>query len=100
MIILPLLKRLEKDNFEIGESEKNAIKKITQEIISVKSLILPNIKEKFFSYCDASPNCIGGALKQIRDKEEQVVMWVNRKLLPAEINYTVTEKECLAIVCV
>ena len=97
-IVMPLLDRLKKGNFKIEEKEIEAIEKITDAIRTAKSLTLPNMKEKFYVYTDASNDCISGALSQIINDEESVVMWISRKLSPAEMNYTVTEKECLAIV--
>lgn len=98
-IIMPLLEKLKKNkDFEIREVERKCIEKLGKEIRNAKALILPVMQDKFYLYADASYDTIGGALKQIRNGEERVVFWVSRKLLQAELNYTVTEKECLAIV--
>ena len=46
---------------------------------------------------DASAYAIGGALIQYYDDNPCAVAYVSRRLTPAEENYSVQEKECLAI---
>ena len=46
---------------------------------------------------DASDYAIGGALIQYYDDNPCAVAYVSRRLSPAERNYSVQEKECLAI---
>lgn len=89
---------MKKDNFNIGPTEEKAIKEIRDAIVNSDSIILPDLGDRFYLYCDASYDTIGGAVRQIRENEERVVMWMSRRLSSAEVNYTVTEKECLAIV--
>lgn len=97
-IVTPLLERLKRDNFKIGSDEERAIEKIRESIVNSQAIILRDPRARFYLNCDASGDTIGGALKQLREGKERVVMWMSRRLLPAELNYTVTEKECLAVV--
>lgn len=53
----------------------------------------PNMTAPFDLYCDASKFAIGAILMQ----DKKIVACASRKLNPAELNYCVTEKECLAI---
>ena len=46
---------------------------------------------------DASDYTIAGVLTQVFDGEEHPIYFVSRTLSKAERNYTVTEKECLAV---
>ncbi|KAF9761434.1 Retrovirus-related Pol polyprotein from transposon [Nosema granulosis] len=69
-----------------------------QEIRNAASLLLPDVKKRFYIHADASNLAIGAVLSQEDDENVlKPVFCISRKLLPAEINYTVTEKECLAI---
>lgn len=50
-------------------------------------------------HTDASERGLGGALLQVDEQgTERPIAFYSRKLLPREQNYTVTEKECLAVV--
>lgn len=70
---------------------KNSL--ITSPILSIYSPHLPCIL-----YTDASSTGIGGVLKQKREDGEHPVSYFSRKLHQHELNYSVTELECLALV--
>ena len=57
-----------------------------------------SFETKFIVECDASNYAIGSVLSQ-RDKDNDLhlVAYYSRSLLNAEINYTITDKELLAI---
>lgn len=64
-------------------------------------LISPDFSKKFTIYCDASDYSVGGVLTQKSDdgtEGDQPIAYASRKLRGAELNYTTTEKECLAVV--
>lgn len=71
---------------------------IKEKIIESTYNILPNFHERFYINADASNFAIGAVISQRRDNKLRPVMFISRKLNSAEINYTVTEKECLAII--
>ena len=94
----PLLQRLKRGNFAFGEAEKQCLRALQDEIREAKPLVLPNMRGTFILYTDASGWIIAAALTQMVDGCEMSVTYIGRKLTSAELNYTVTEKECLAIV--
>ncbi|KAI4293356.1 hypothetical protein PAPHI01_2630 [Pancytospora philotis] len=98
MKIEPLLRRLKVGNFEFAAPEKQCLVELQEELCRSNGLILPRMELPFVLYTDASGFGIGAALCQVIDGVERVVLWISRKLSVAELNYTTTEKECLAII--
>ena len=58
----------------------------------------PDWSFPFELMCDASDYAIGAVLRQKREKIFQVIYYASRTLNDAQLNYTTTEKELLAIV--
>ncbi len=46
---------------------------------------------------DASGTGLGAVLSQIQEGEEHSVLYISKKLIPAEKNYATVEKDALAI---
>ena len=61
-------------------------------------LARPDFSEPFILSTDASNYAIGGVLSQRLDGEEHPICFVSRVLSRPERHYTVTEKECLAVI--
>lgn len=70
-------------------------------LVTAPLLQAPNFDKTFLIFCDASDDCIGGVLSQASEEDPSVdrpIAYVSRKLRGPELKYTVTEKECLAVV--
>ena len=61
-------------------------------------LAYPDFTKEFTLATDASDEGLGYVLGQVQDGREVVIGYAGRKLLPAEKNYSVTEREALALV--
>lgn len=75
-----------------------AFDKIKQALVSAPILSSPDFSKKFCIQCDASDVGLGGVLTQVQGVEEKVIAFASRTLSKAERNYSVTERECLAVV--
>ena len=60
-------------------------------------LARPDLSLSFTLQTGASNYDIDGVLTQVFDGEEHPIYFVSRTLSKAERNYTVTQKECLAV---
>jgi hypothetical protein len=59
---------------------------------------LPDLDKQFILQTDASGFALGAVLLQETDGIKHPVAYASRKLLSRECNYTVGERECLAVV--
>lgn len=57
----------------------------------------PDFKKQFLVQVDASKSGLGAVLVQGDPGEEHPILYLSRKLLPRETNYSTVEKEALAI---
>ena len=93
--IIPITNKLKSDNkcFSWTDADDSIINTVKDKILSKGLLHHPNPKDPFILKCDASDYGIGGVLYQ----GDRIIRFFSKKLSSAEINYTITEKECLAI---
>jgi hypothetical protein len=58
----------------------------------------PDWSLPFELMCDASDFAVGAVLGQKKDKKPHVIYYASKTLNDAQLNYTTTEKELLAVV--
>ncbi len=71
-----------------------AFEGLKQDLTTAPVLSAPDFSKAFEVVTDSSQWSIGGVLLQ----EGRPLAYTSRKMIPAELNYTVTEQECLATV--
>ena len=88
-----------KDDAPLWTNEcTHAWKTIKELLTNATMMFHPDPSQPFHVYCDASIRAVGGVLVQYIDGVRHPIAFTARKLIPAEVNYTTTEQELLAIV--
>jgi hypothetical protein len=99
VISRPLCNLLLKDApFEWTENCQKAFEKIIELLTSAPIMQAPDWSLPFELMCDASDYAVGAVLGQRREGKPFVIYYASRTLNNAQINYTTTEKELLAII--
>ncbi|XP_064552259.1 LOW QUALITY PROTEIN: uncharacterized protein LOC135438069 [Drosophila montana] len=91
-----LLKKGQKWAWE--QAQEEALRQLKDSLTTAPVLACPDFSAKFVLQTDASEYGLGAELTQTIEGQERVIAYASRKLLKAEVNYSATEKECLAIV--
>ncbi|XP_070005179.1 uncharacterized protein [Nicotiana sylvestris] len=95
----PLCRLLEKDiSFKFDNACLNAFDELKIRLVTVPIIIAPDWKLPFELMCDASDIAIGAVLGQRKEKIFYSIHYASRTLNPAQMNYTITKKELLAVV--
>lgn len=98
-IVVPLTHLTKKNTkFHWGEEQDNAFRTLKEKLIRAPILCCPDFKHRFYLQTDASNDGLGVVLYQINNGKEVVVAYGSRTLKETEQKYSVTEKECLAVV--
>ena len=69
-----------------------------EKLTTAPILVAPEWGEPFEMMCDASDEAVGAVLGQRRHNRFQPIYYASRTLNDAQLNYTTTEKEPLAVV--
>lgn len=95
----PLCNLLAKDApFVFDDECLHAFKRLKTELTSAPIIQPPDWKVPFEIMCDASDYAIGAVLGQRVGKVPHVIYYASKTLNDAQMNYSTTEKELLAIV--
>jgi transposase InsO family protein len=95
----PLFFLLTKDvNFRWTDDCALSFADLKQRLSTAPILRGPNWALPFHISSDASDTAIGAVLGQQEDKEPYAIYYISKNMAPAELNYTVTEREFLAVV--
>ncbi|GJX16453.1 reverse transcriptase domain-containing protein [Tanacetum coccineum] len=95
----PMMKLLEKDSvFNFDEECNKAFETLKEELTNAPIMVSPNWSLPFEIMCDASDFAVGAVLGQCEEKHFRPIHFASKTLNSAQQNYTVTEKELLAVV--
>ncbi|KAL4354030.1 hypothetical protein GQ457_06G010660 [Hibiscus cannabinus] len=95
----PLCNLLEQDKiFNFDESCAKAFEDLKKQLASAPIVHSPDWSLPFELMCDASDFAVGAVLGQREGKIFHVVYYASKTLNDAQLNYTTTEKEFLAVV--
>ncbi|VVA32707.1 PREDICTED: LOW QUALITY PROTEIN, partial [Prunus dulcis] len=95
----PLCNLLAKDVvFHFDKDCMNAFNTLKHELTSAPIIMAPDWSLPFELMCDASDYAIGAVLGQRVNKLPHVIYYASRTLNDAQLNYSTTEKELLAVV--
>lgn len=98
-IVTPLTKLTKKDvKFHWDTPQQEAFSLLKRKLTEAPILCCPDFTKTFHLQTDASNEGLGAVLYQIIDGHEKVIAYGSRTLNDAEKKYSVTEKECLAVV--
>ncbi|CAN6562533.1 unnamed protein product [Malus baccata var. baccata] len=97
----PLCRLLQKEvAFEFTKECTESFKQL-KELLTTAPIIVPqDWSLPFELMCDASDYALGAVLGQRKDKRPHVIYYASRTLNDAQLNYSTTEKELLAVVIV
>lgn len=85
-------------NFVWTESAEEAFQKLKIILTSNPVLFMPDFSKPFIMETDASNEGAGGVLLQFIDGKERVIEYMSQRFSDTQKNYSVTERECLAVV--
>ncbi|CAN6573144.1 unnamed protein product [Malus baccata var. baccata] len=95
----PLCRLLQKEvAFEFTKECTTSFNQLKELLTTTPIIVPPDWSLPFELMCDASDYALGAVLGQRKDKRPHVVYYASRTLNDAQLNYSITEKELLAVV--
>jgi len=80
-----------------GKEEEDAFNELKERLINAPLLRCPDFTRPFIIHCDASNRACAAVLTQEYDDGPHVIAYASRMFDPREAAYSVTERECLAV---
>ncbi|XP_055604322.1 uncharacterized protein LOC129752573 [Uranotaenia lowii] len=87
-----------KHKFRWTVEAEEAFLRLKSALVSTPILAPPDYTKQFAIACDASDVAIGAVLTQETDGQEHPICYFSQKLSTAERKYSVTQRECLAVI--
>ncbi|CAN6544149.1 unnamed protein product [Malus baccata var. baccata] len=98
-IAQPLCRLLQKEvAFEFTKECTESFNQLKELLTTTPIIVPPDWSLPFELMCDASDYALGAVLGQRKDKRPHVIYYASRTLNDAQLNYSTTEKELLAVV--
>ncbi|KAM1862912.1 hypothetical protein ACFX14_003310 [Malus domestica] len=98
-IAQPLCRLLQKEvAFEFTKECTASLNQLKELLTTAPIIVPPDWSLPFELMCDASDYALGAVLGQRKDKRPHVIYYASRTLNDAQLNYSTTEKELLAVV--
>ncbi|CAN6542407.1 unnamed protein product [Malus baccata var. baccata] len=98
-IAQPLCRFLQKEvAFEFTKECTASFNQLKELLTTAPIIVPPDWSLPFELMCDASDYAVGAVLGQRKDKKPHVIYYASRTLNDAQLNYSTTEKELLAVV--
>ncbi|XP_048511338.1 uncharacterized protein LOC125500979 [Athalia rosae] len=84
--------------FGCGEAQRRSFEELRDLLCREPVLKYPDFEKPFILTTDASDYALGAVLGQSDEEGERTVSYASRLLTKPEINYSTSEKECLAVI--
>ncbi|CAN6579304.1 unnamed protein product [Malus baccata var. baccata] len=98
-IAQPLCRLLQKEvAFEFTKECTESFNQLKELLTTAPIIVPPDWSLPFELMCDASDYALGAVLGKRKDKRPHVIYYASRTLNDAQLNYSITEKELLAVV--
>ncbi|KAM1185754.1 hypothetical protein ACFX2G_015334 [Malus domestica] len=98
-IAQPLCRLLQKEvAFEFTKECTASFNQLKELLTTAPIIVPPDWSLPFELMCDASDYALGAVLGQRKDKKPHVIYYASQTLNDAQLNYSTTEKELLAVV--
>jgi len=94
----PLTQLTKKENkFNWTSEVQKSFDYMKSTLTEITEVYLPDLNGPFIIQADAADKTIGSILLQEKDGIRHPIWFASRSLKPAEVNYSTSEKECLAV---